>query len=67
MVKEVRNCVNCGLGTCQNCTYIEMKRDKCGEEFSELYDYDGEELCEYCLLETVPKVDIDNEIHSNDF
>ena len=25
--------------------------DKCGEELDEIYDVDGEELCEYCLKE----------------
>lgn len=30
--------------------------DRCGEE-AKLYDYDGEELCEACLLETVPTVE----------
>ena len=30
--------------------------DKCGEEEVDLYEYDGQELCEECLLQAVPKV-----------
>lgn len=29
--------------------------DECGEETT-LYEYDGKQLCEYCLLEAVPVV-----------
>jgi hypothetical protein len=30
--------------------------DKCGEEEVDLYEYEGQELCEECLLQAVPKV-----------
>ena len=30
--------------------------DKCEEETDELFEYEGQELCKECLLETVPRV-----------
>jgi formylmethanofuran dehydrogenase subunit E len=30
--------------------------DKCGEELEDIYDVDGEELCEECLKEAFRKV-----------
>lgn len=36
--------------------------DECGDETNELYDYDGQELCEYCatkrFLENCSKVEV---------
>lgn len=30
--------------------YVELVCDCCHEETDSLYEYDGRELCEYCLL-----------------
>lgn len=32
--------------------------DRCENEFEDLYDFDGEQLCKDCLLEVVPKVEV---------
>ena len=57
MRKTENECVGCAslglycLGSaCPNRNVTRFYCDKCGEEAT-LYDYDGEELCEYCLLE----------------
>lgn len=62
-MKQVENdCVGCPpeigcLGSA--CPYINVIHyycDHCGAEET-LYEYDDEELCKYCLLEAVPKVE----------
>lgn len=58
-MKQIENdCVGCDL-PCINCGRDKVEHfycDKCGEEET-LYEYDGEELCEDCLLKAVPKVE----------
>ena len=56
MVKYENQCVGCtsmGLycmgSTCPNRRVPVCYCDKCGEEIGEIYDVDGEELCEECL------------------
>ena len=57
MVKIEDHCVDCGLpclgSSCPNRNVTQYYCDKCGEEIScdEIYDVDGEELCEECLKE----------------
>ena len=44
------------------CTNINVKHlycDKCKADCEELYDYDGEELCQECLLNTIEKITLD--------
>jgi hypothetical protein len=57
-MKRIENdCVGCDY--CVNCGRKEVEHfycDKCGDEGS-LYEYDGDELCESCLLKAVPKVE----------
>lgn len=54
-------CVHCGLpclgSDCPNCKVAKYYCDNCGDDVAELYEYDGEQLCEDCLLKIVPKVD----------
>lgn len=56
MIKLENECVGCehciGLG-CPNREVARCYCDKCGEEISsdEIYDVDGEDLCEWCLKE----------------
>lgn len=65
MVREENDCCGCAtpgypcIG--ESCNLRHAKHyycDCCKSEVSEgeLYDYDGEQLCEDCLLEKVPKV-----------
>lgn len=60
MVRIESECVGCPQG-CKHCgleRVICYYCDECGEQASELYEYDGEQLCESCLLETIPKVEV---------
>lgn len=36
-----------------------MYCDKCEDEVEELYEYDGQQICEDCLIQIVPKVRIE--------
>lgn len=62
MIRYENQCVGCPPErgcTKPHCKYWNVPVwvcDKCGEEDTDLYDYEGQELCEYCLLQTVPKV-----------
>lgn len=53
-------CVDCPMGcigdACPNKNVVRFYCDNCGEE-EMLYIYDGEELCQECLLEKFDKVD----------
>lgn len=57
MVKNENHCVDCGLSclgsSCPNRNVEVHYCDKCNEEipYDEIYDVDGEELCEECLKE----------------
>ena len=60
MIQIENDCRDCGL-PCQftNCEYYRVAHyycDNCKEE-DELYEYEGSQLCEDCLLKTVPKVE----------
>jgi hypothetical protein len=58
MTKEVSGCVGCGLSPCYHCKGLEITCDECGSEidsYYEIYDVDGEELCEECLKDKFRK------------
>lgn len=63
MIKLEDECVGCAkelgcLGSA--CKYKDVPHlycDDCGDEADELYDFDGEQLCDKCLLERFPKVE----------
>lgn len=59
MKKIEDECVNCPMGcvgdVCPNKNVVRFYCDNCGEE-EMLYIYDGEELCQECLLEKFDKV-----------
>lgn len=60
MIRYENECVECGKPCVNNCRFKNVPHfycDKCDEE-AELYEFDGEQLCESCLLETVPKVEV---------
>lgn len=58
-MKRIENqCCGCAtdgypcLGSACPHTHVEVYYcDKCGDELEDIYDVDGEELCEYCLKE----------------
>ena len=61
LIQYENDCVACGKPCVSYCRYKNVPHsycDKCEDEVSELYEYDGEQLCESCLLETVPKVEV---------
>lgn len=64
MIKIDDECVDCGLPCMgKNCPYkdvIHIICDECGDECREVYDVDGEHLCENCLLEAFPVINEDN-------
>ena len=61
-MRETRNeCVDCDLRRCAGCPYLEVDVlvcDKCGDEVSELYAFDGDELCESCYLDALPSIEL---------
>ena len=62
MVKYENECVCCppGMGclgdSCPNRNVMHLYCDKCKDDVEVLYDYDGEELCEECLLDSFKKI-----------
>lgn len=58
MVRIENHCTDCAVtsypcrGALCPLTRVEVHYcDHCGDEIDEIYDVDGEELCEYCLKE----------------
>ena len=59
-MKRIENdCVDCGRPCLGNaCRYRNVPHyycDKCGDEAT-LYEYDGRELCEHCIISSLKKV-----------
>lgn len=48
--------MGCMGDSCPNRNVPNYICDKCNEEVSDLFEYESEQLCKYCLLEEVPKV-----------
>lgn len=64
MIRYENQCVGCtsmGLfcmgSTCPNLNVPIYCCDKCGEELDEVYEVDGEELCEECLKDMFRRKD----------
>lgn len=62
MVKIENHCRGCAVDTypcrLESCTYRNVEVhycDKCGEELEDIFEVDGEELCEYCLKDLFRK------------
>ena len=53
MVSIESDCVDCGLPclgrACSHHQILVLRCDRCHDEVEELYEVDGEDLCEYCL------------------
>lgn len=66
MIKYENECVGCPpemgcLGTsCSNRNVPHQYCDCCEEEVEVLRNYDGEQLCDSCILEKFEVVDIEN-------
>ena len=60
MLKIENECVGCGLpclgSSCPHQNVTRYYCDDCGEE-TELYYFDGEELCRECIIERLEKVE----------
>lgn len=54
MIYHTNDCVDCNLPCIHKaCPYYDVKHfkcDFCGEEDVKLYEYNGSEICEECLL-----------------
>ena len=63
MTQFKHECCDCATGAypCQgsSCTQGTMHYycDACGEETETLYQFEGEELCADCVLESLPRVE----------
>ena len=62
MVKTESGCVDCGLPcigiSCPYFRVLVLRCDRCHSEVDELYEVDGEDLCEDCLKKEFRK-DVD--------
>ena len=65
MIRYENECVGCPpemgcLGeSCPNRNVMHLYCDKCKDDCEELYVFDGEELCEECLLDSFDKITLD--------
>lgn len=62
MITYENECVGCPTemgcmgSSCPNRNVKHLICDECQDDVDELYNYDGQQLCEYCLLKAVPKI-----------
>lgn len=63
MVKYENECVNCGLPCVGSaCSYYKVPHyycDNCHDETNNLHNFDGRQLCDYCLERIVDDMWID--------
>ena len=60
MVSIENECVECGKPCFSECPYKAVKHyycDHCGNETDKLYEFEGEELCLDCIIETLTEVE----------
>lgn len=68
MIEYENQCVGCPpeMGCIgDSCPYANVPVyycDECHDEVNELYDCDGDELCEDCLLKQFERIDYDDEV-----
>lgn len=66
MIKYENECCDCGLpclgDRCPNRNVRRLYCDKCGNDCRELYEVDGEQLCDDCLLEYAKRNIVDKEV-----
>lgn len=60
MIKVENDCVDCGLpcmgSACPNRNVLYFYCDECGDN-ADLYHFDGEQLCETCIINRLKKVE----------
>lgn len=63
MIRIENDCCDCAVpsypcmgNACPNRHATHYYCDRCNEEVEDLYEYYGEQLCEDCLLDSVPKI-----------
>ncbi len=68
-MRQIQNdCVGCSsvFGYCRGAAcpnygdYVVLVCDCCGDECSELYEFEGQELCEDCVLENFRKISLED-------
>ena len=66
MIKFENECCDCAVpgypcmgSACPNRKVPHLLCDRWGDDVEELYDYDGEELCKECLLDSFKKITLD--------
>ena len=66
MIKYENECCGCATesypclcDSCPNRYVMHLYCDKCKDDVELLYNYDGEELCEECLLGSFKKITLD--------
>ena len=61
MIKIESDCVDCGLPcryeACPHYKYVIYECDCCGEQEDNLYLFDGQELCIYCVEDKLERVE----------
>lgn len=63
MIRIENHCCSCAvdgncLGSSCSLRHVEVHYcDKCRDELDEIYEVDGEELCEYCLKDMFRRID----------
>jgi len=69
MIKFENDCCDCALhcrgSTCRNRNAPHFYCDECEDEVEELFEYDGEQICQDCLISTVPKIKLEDYIESD--
>ena len=61
MIETRSNCVACGFPCmgpqiCPNGEYTALICDRCGHEVEALFEWEGEQICEDCLLDEIPHI-----------
>lgn len=64
VVKYVDECCDCAVpaypclgSSCPNRNVKHLYCDKCGEDVERLYEFDGKELCGYCVLKELEVIE----------
>ena len=61
MIKKNEGCIGCSDGClrgCRNYEVIYLVCDECDQTVDDLYLFDGEQICEECLLNKFEKVEV---------
>lgn len=62
MIEARNDCVGCDgpcLPGCSKGKYTALVCDRCGDEVETLFEWEGEQICEDCLLDEIPHITVD--------